>query len=456
MPLLLLALVFSASVAPASLAPDRARDLLIRLLSENEAARATAKIAISSSQDRTLLPALVEALFFASSAARPDVVACLERISGERLGARYRNWVEYVGGREEIRPKEGYRAWKAALYSRIDPAFVRFLDPAQPIRIRPEEIVWGGVRKDGIPSLRNPRTIGAESATWLDDGDTVFGIEFGGKSRAYPQRILDWHEMANDVVGGEHLALSYCTLCGSAIAYATHNPGGNSFVFGSSGLLYRSNKLMYDEQTWSLWSNLTGEPVAGPLAGRGIRLPTLPLTVTTWREWRERHPDTDVLAIETGYRRDYSPGAAYGSYFASPETMFPVWKRSDLLDAKTPVYALRVGGAARAYPLEVLFRERVTNDSVGSVPVALVADRESGAVRAYLREGHLFAEGPSPRELVEPATGMVWQVEEGQLRPAFGERLLRRLAGHRAFWFGWFAFFPETELYEGCAARSPG
>jgi hypothetical protein len=395
----------------------------------------------------------VDALFFASAAARPDVAACLEEISGERLGAHHHYWVEYIGGHWDVRPKEGYRAWKAALFSRIDPAFGRFLHPAQPIVIRPEEIVWGGVRKDGIPALRNPRTIPAARATFLEGGETVFGIELGGRSRAYPQRILDWHEMANDTVGEVPFTLSYCTLCGSAILYGTQRSALRPLVFGSSGLLYRSNKLMYDEETLSLWSNLIGEPVVGPLVGKGIRLPALPLTVTSWREWKDRHPETDVVALDTGYRRDYSPGAAYGPYFASPETMFPVWKRSAALDAKAWVYALRIGGRAKAYPLDVLFRERVTNDSIGSVSVAVVADRESGAVRAYARESHSFAEGPSSQELVEPATGALWRVEESGLR-TLGGASLARLAGHNAYWFGWFAFFPETEVYEGCAAGS--
>jgi len=433
------------------LPPDRARDLLARLLSEDEASRATARFAISRSADRSLLPALIDALFFASPATRGDVVACLEALSGERLGPHYRYWVEYLGGHEEIRPKEGYRAWKAALFARIDPAFGRFLHPALPIAIRPEEIVWGGVRKDGIPALVNPETVPASEATFLEDSETVFGIELGGASRAYPQRILDWHEMANDVVGGRAFALSYCTLCGSAIAYATGTTDGKVLVFGSSGLLYRSNKLMYDRDTLSLWSNLTGEPVVGPLVGRGIRLVPLPMTVTTWREWRALHPSTTVLSFRTGHRRDYSPGAAYGRYFASPETMFPVWRKNPQLATKAWVYAIRAGGRAKAYPLELLFRERIVNDAVGTIPIVLVADPESGAVRAYRRQDHVFAEGPSSRQLVEPATGERWVVADDFLRPASGAGPLERFAGHRAYWFGWYAFFPETELYEGCA-----
>jgi hypothetical protein len=454
MPSLLLSLLLASP--PSSIDPARSRDLLVRLLSDDEAARSTARVAITRSGDLSLLPALVDALFFASPGARGDVVRSLESLSGESLGPNYRYWVEYVGAREGIRPKEGYRAWKAALFSRIDPAFGRFLDASAPIRIRPEEIIWGGVRKDGIPALKGPKAVAAAEAAFLDDGEAVFGIERNGESRAYPQRILDWHELANDVVGGEPLALSYCTLCGSAIAYATRTADGRARLFGSSGLLYRSNKLMYDEETLSLWSNLTGEPVAGPLAGRGIALAPLPLTVTTWGEWKRRHPATTVVSRETGYDRDYSPGAAYGRYFASPETMFPVWKKSPALPTKSWVYGLRSGGRAKAYPLEVLFEERVVNDDVGKLPVVLVADRESGAVRAYGREERNFAEGPRRGALVEPSTGAVWNVEESSLRPVAGGRGYARLVGHEAYWFGWYAFFPDTELYEGCAASAPG
>lgn len=451
---MLICLVLSALLA-GPIPPDRARDLLARLLSEDEASRATARLAISRSGDRSIIPALVDTLFFASGAARGDVAACLESLSGERLGPNYRYWVEYVGGREDVRPKEGYRVWKAGLFARIDPAFATFLHPDLPISIRPEEIVWGGVKKDGIPALTRPETVPASQATFLDGGDIVFGLELGGESRAYPQRILDWHEMVNDVVDGRHFALSYCTLCGSAIAYATVTTDGTALVFGSSGLLYRSNKLMYDEGTLSLWSNLTGEPVVGPLVRRGLRLTQLPITVTTWSDWRTRHPETTVVSLRTGHRRDYSPDAAYGRYFASPETMFPVWKKSPALPAKSWIYALRAGGRARAYPLEVLMRERVVNDRIGTLPIVLIADPESGAVRAYESEGRRFAEGPHG-DVVEPATGERWTVGEEGLRRSVGEPALARLTGHRAYWFGWYGFFPETEVYEGCGPLPTG
>ncbi|HMA19139.1 MAG TPA: DUF3179 domain-containing protein [Thermoanaerobaculia bacterium] len=444
---LVLALRFATS--PTEISPERAGELLARLLSGGEGSRAAARVAISRSRDVSLVPALVDALFFASGPARDDVVACLESLSGERLGTQYRYWVEYVGGHQDIRPKEGYRAWKAALFARIDPAFAKFLHPSLPISIRPEEIVWGGVRKDGIPALVNPDRVSAAEATFLEGAETVFGIELGKESRAYPQRILDWHEMANDVVGGRAFALSYCTLCGSAIAYATGTTGGPALVFGSSGLLYRSNKLMYDQGTLSLWSNLTGEPVVGPLVGRDVRLMPLPVTVSTWADWKARHPDTTVVSLKTGHRRDYAPGAAYGRYFASPETMFPVWRKSPAMPAKSWIYGLRSGLRAKAYPEDALFRERVVNDVLGSLPVVIVADPESGAVRAYERGNRSFAEGPEG-SVVDPQTGETWAIAEDGLRRRSGEVSLQRVAGHRAYWFGWYAFFPETEVYEGC------
>lgn len=233
--------------------------------------------------------------------------------------------------------------------------------------------------------------------------------------------------------------------------YSGKTPKGERRTFGTSGLLYRSNKLMYDRQTFTLWSNLTGEPVVGRLARSPVRLEILPVTVTTWREWKAAHPDTTVTRLDDSFGRrwgyDYKPGAADRSRAG---VRFPVWQKSKLLDDKTEVYALRSGNTAKAYPIDRVVKERVVNDRVGDLEVVLVGDPDSGAVRAWRRNGQRFSPGASSGELRDD-TGRVWKITEEALVPAPAEgetpQKLERLPGHVSFWFGWFGFFPETEVY---------
>ena len=206
--------------------------------------------------------------------------------------------------------------------SRSIPRFDQYFRNRQSsARIRLDEVRWGGVLQDGIPPLRDPEMIPASQATYLEDGNIIFGIEINGDARAYPKRILAWHEMFTDTIGGVDIAGVYCTLCGTVIPYKT-NSGGVDYKLGTSGFLYRSNKLMYDQATQSLWSTVRGEPVIGPLVDQGIALEHLSMVTTTWAEWLRRHPDTTVLSLNTGHRRDYGEGVAYQSYFAGDQLMF--------------------------------------------------------------------------------------------------------------------------------------
>ena len=218
-------------------------------------------------------------------------------------------------------------------------------------------------------------------------------------------------------------------------------------MFGSSGFLFRSNKLMYDQQTKSLWHHMRGEPVVGPLADSGIRLTPWPVVTTTWREWLRRHPRTVVLDVDTGHVRDYTPGRPYGTYYASPETMFPVFPRSSRLATKDVVFVLRLDPDRKVYPLGVFDRESVVNDAVGQTSVVLVGWSVARTVRAYERGNLRFRSGADPDELIEKGTGARWRIEEEALVSAPGGQRLARLAGHLAFWFGWFAFYPDTPVY---------
>lgn len=386
-------------------------------------------------------------------------IIALETLSGQSFGEDWPAWIEWYGATSLV-PPPGFTGWKGKILGGIDPAFDAFLQDDLPSVIRVEEIQWGGVVVDGIPALKNATMIPASEAGYITPEEPVFGISINGDHRAYPLRILDWHEMANDVVGGVPLSLAYCTLCGAGIAFDGRASNGETYTFGSSGFLFRSNKLMYDHQTRTLWNQITGEPVLGELVGKGITLNLLPVVVTSWEAWLEQHPDTKVLSIDTGYQRIYEPGAAYGSYFASDETMFPVWQRSQLLETKDRVYALQVDGLPKAYPLKILIEEIVVNDVIGDTSLVLIASRgdltvrssgslttynAGGEVRAYDRGSETFIPGPDDSTVLD-SQGNGWQVTEEALVGPNGE-LAPRVNGHLAYWFGWYSFFPKTLLY---------
>lgn len=307
------------------------------------------------------------------------------------------------------------------------------------------------MRFDAIPSLINPAVASATSAeaTAYSDDEPVFGVAFDGQARAYPLRILDWHEMVNDALGEQRFFIAYCVLCGSAVAYDSYIDGVGRFIFSTSGLLRRSNKLMYDRQTMSLWSALEGRPILGPLASANPdwRLRRLPIVRTTWGEWKRVHPKTTVLSMETGYRREYTPGQPYGEYFASPNTMFPVGRRSAALKTKDWIYGLWLDGKPKAYPLKAFENTPVLVDEVAGRKVLLLGRAERLEVRAYETDGREFVWNSGTKTLQERQTKRNWRLEEEGLLGPDGEKF-QRLPGHLAYWFGWYAAFDKTEVYQ--------
>lgn len=386
------------------------------------------------------IAALIQALRFD----RPQhgaIHSALASLAGEDVGDSWFDWMLWQQAHEEITPLRGFDRFKADLMAEIDPNFRLFLYPGVAHDIRLEEIAWGGVRKDGIPALTNPALVAADEATYLTDDSLVFGVEINGDARAYPLRIMNWHEMFNDVIGGVPVSLAYCTLCGSGILFETTVEGADApLVFGSSGFLYRSNKLMYDQGTHSLWNQFTGRPVVGPLTGSGIRLKTRPVVITTWADWRARHSDTRVLSVETGYRRDYSEGAAYADYFGSPDLMFPALVDETDLKAKDYVFALRGAGLEKAWPLSLFEETHVINDSAGVLSLTLVGNTATRSVRAYATDGQEFAESDDPDQLI--LGGEIWRITEEALVGPNGKEL-PRLPGHIAYWFAWNGYFGD-------------
>ena len=274
--------------------------------------------------------------------------------------------------------------------------------------VPPRAIERGGPPRDGIPSIDQPRFVAAGQAD-LRDTDRVLGMARNGIVRAYPVRILNWHEIVNDRLGGEPIAITYCPLCGTGMAFSAR-AAGRELSFGVSGLLYNSDVLLYDRATGSLWSQIMSRAVTGPL--RGTALTAVPLTHTTWADWRARHPRTEVLSTDTGHARDYSSDPYHG-YDKVPRLIFDVQHRDARVPLKEWVLGLRFDGASKAYPFTALERRADASgrliDTFAGRRVEIRYDRLHRSAEAFDSDG-------------------------------------RPLPAVMAYWFAWVAFHPGTEL----------
>ncbi|MDE2967513.1 MAG: DUF3179 domain-containing protein [Chloroflexota bacterium] len=371
----------------------------------------------------------------------------LKRRYGEALRTVYDS-PEIFNFHPEDRATPAYLRFKQALFGSQFEDMAEMMDPDAAIVIDAREIQWGGVRVDGIPPLEFPTQVFPdEAAEWINDTDIVVGVEIDGDARAYPIRIIAWHEMVNDTIGGVPVSLAYCTLCGSPILF-DGRVGSEVYRFGTSGLLYRSNKLMYDRNTRTLWNQFSGKPAWGPLVDRDIRLKVLPVVVTTWGDWYEHHPDTTVLSIDTGFVRDYGPGVAYNDYFNSPLTWFNVPVKDDRLAQKDNVYAVRVGEALTAYPIEVLAERALIQDQVGLLPIVVIATANGSGGRAYESSNVLFESADPVAGTLIDANGNTWTIREDSLLGPDGQEL-PRVGGHNAYWFAITNQTDNGRLWEG-------
>jgi hypothetical protein len=270
-----------------------------------------------------------------------------------------------------------------------------------------DEIHHGGPPRDGIPAIDRPRFLSAGRAEFLAPDDRVLGITRNGVAKAYAVRILNYHEIVNDAFGGEPITVTYCPLCGTGMAFLAEREG-RAVDFGVSGLLYNSDMLLYDRETESLWSQILGEAISGPL--RGAELTPVPITYTSWADWRARHPETLVLSTDTGFRRDYTRNP-YPGYDASEDLFFPVNHVSRRYHPKERVIGLELGGEQKAYPFSELSRSvSPLVDEVGGERVTIEYD-------------------------VEHRTGRILDASGVQIPTVSG------------FWFAWIAFHPDSGVY---------
>ena len=278
--------------------------------------------------------------------------------------------------------------------------------------VNPNKILSGGPPMDGIPSLDNPKYVSLEEADeWIEDNELVLAIIHKGIKRVYPLQILVWHEIVNDHIAGDPLLITYCPLCGSGIAFEGMidiNGERKEVEFGTSGKLYNSNLVMYDRETQSYWTQIDGKAIVGELTGQ--ELVEVSIDTVVWRDWKKVHPDSEVLSQKTGHLRPYGKDP-YGSYYENSNLFFPVENEDSTIHPKTIIFGIEVNGVYKAYREDDLIAVGEIEDVVNGVGVKVERD-EAGIVT-------------------------IMNVDTG-----------KEIIKERDMWFAWYAFHPETGLYE--------
>ena len=316
------------------------------------------------------------------------------------------------------------------------------------------------IPRDAIPAIDEPRFLGLDEASeWLAPEAPVIAFERNGEARAYPLEILTWHEIVNDVVGGEPVIVTYCPLCNSAIAFS-RLVDGEERTFGVSGTLRRSDLIMYDRETETLWQQLTGEAIVGH--DTGTVLDFLPAQLVSFEEFAAAFTDGMVLSRETGYGRNYGANP-YPLYDGTSRTFFPVGEFSDQLSAKERVLALEIAGETAAFPFSALSELVVIEAEVGGEPVVafwqpgqvsaldaafIIGSANVGSAGAFspFLDGERLRFESRDGAITDVGTGSTWDVLGRAVEgPLAGSQLTPLVSGNH-FWFAWAVFQPETRV----------
>jgi hypothetical protein len=337
-------------------------------------------------------------------------------------------------------------------------------DPTAPGLPRPlvdmRRVVSGGPPPDGIPAIDEPRFTRAAAVDWLDGREPVLALTVDGESRAYPVQILIWHEIVNDTVGGVPVAVTYCPLCNSALAF-DRRAAGRVLDFGTSGKLYNSDLVMYDRQTRSLWPQIEGRAVAGVLTGTELR--RYPVLTVRWDAWRAANPAGWVLNRDTGHAREYGRNP-YVGYDEPADKPFLFDQKADpRLPPKTRVVGLGKGTDAVAVTLDRLLPDGVVELQVAGRTVVvwarpglasaldrsdIPAGKSVGATAAFTPavDGRSLRFRRAGDHFTDHETGSRWNLLGEAVAGTLTGRRLRPVEHVDTFWFAWAAFSPDTRL----------
>lgn len=326
------------------------------------------------------------------------------------------------------------------------------------------EFVSGGPGKDGIPAIDEPRFVStSEGDGFLEDREPVAAVEIGGAAKAYPIRILVWHEIVNDELAGRPIAVTYCPLCNSTVVF-DRRLDDRVLDFGTTGNLRKSDLVMYDRQTESWWQQLTLEAMVGELTGERLR--AIPSQILSWEEFKRLHPGGAVLSTDTGHDRPYgeNPYAGYDRPNSDPFGFDG--PTDDRLPAKERVAAVQTGPeSAVVYPFSRLAREAPVEDAIGGRPVVVFFDpsvasplderavaggRPVGAAAVFDRRAAgralSFRPGPNAGLFRDVETGSTWGMDGRAAEGPLAGEQLAQLVSDDQFWFALAAFFPDAEV----------
>lgn len=313
--------------------------------------------------------------------------------------------------------------------------------------VHPDELVQGCPSMDCIPSIDSPNFQDPEETDWLEDSDRVIGIEINGDSRAYPLKILSKHEIVNDRIGGEPIAVTYCPLCRSGVAYS-RKVDGEVLEFGVSGKLLDANLVMYDRSTETYWNQISGKAIIGPKVPEELELKFS--SITEWGKWRKGHPDTRVLSRNTGiYPVSTYESNPYAGYSRSDTVGFGVDEVDTRLPAKELVLGITLENEAKAYQERIVRQEDILHDSFAGKPILVVEKPDDGTIAVYVREyRNRTLEFTLEENGLKDSQGRLWNFN-GTQKESNGR--IDRINPRGFYWFAWSKFHPETQVYKQTA-----